>query len=130
MVNFTQRNIFIQFKNVIAKQELGLGMGSSDSPSIANITLLFYEINCLNSIYDYKIFKRYLDDILCIISYSDFFDYFSCDINNLKNSILNLYPSYLDLTFNINSLDNTFLDIVLYHNSNKNHTIGMRINCN
>lgn len=81
-------NTFLKIDGIIYKQHNGLPMGNPAVPPIANLFLVYYEINNINK----NLFRRYLDDICARYAFN-----------------MNIYPPYIQL--NLDDKPTKFLDV-------------------
>ena len=63
---FINENLYVEYEEIIAKQISGLGMGTIDGGSAADITVYYYEFHHYDIIQNFLIYKRLKDDILII----------------------------------------------------------------
>ena len=139
IIKYFKNNTFVKYKNHIHQMIDGIGTGFAHSGSLANITLLYYEIKNKNNLYtnikeksakykdDYLQFlkpihcniicwKRYIDDKLMIIdidaSIINTSLKFGKFISTTKKSVKAIYPSNIKLKA-IASPSANFLDIHL-----------------
>lgn len=98
-------NNYIQFNNKYYLQIEGTAMGTPAAVCYANIFM--YELEYLHIHNKYNniiLYKRLLDDILCIVS---------GDHTSLVSSLNNLHPN-LKLNITISNIQCEFLDLVIY----------------
>ena len=66
LVRLLYKTAFVGYKQTFAYQHNGSTMGNNESPAVANLVLLVYELSKWFIIQKFELYKRYMDDILIV----------------------------------------------------------------
>jgi hypothetical protein len=99
----------------------GVATGSPVAPSVANIFMTHIEVSVTKAWEDeLLIYKRYIDDILIIFTGTH------AMVERCKHDFNNLHKN-INLTWEINTQNTTFLDIIIYKGTRFPHTLDYKI---
>ena len=114
LLNFLIDNIYANFGDSIFRQTIGIPMGTSCAPLLANLYLFYYEYTFLEQLqkgknFHSKHFKftfRFIDDLLSINN------------KHFREYISQIYPGDLELKETTeNDMECSFLDIMMYNDN-------------
>ena len=118
-LDFLIDNIYVEFGNTLHKQTIGIPMGMCCAPLLANLFLMSYEYNFMNTLEkdknpDVKLFSstfRYIDDLI------------SLNNNAFESYLDQIYPPELSITKETKSdKEASYLDLLITVKDDKFHT--------
>ena len=92
LFGFATSGTYFLFQGTFYHQIDGVAMGSCLGPVLANLFMDYYETMLLNTFPEYEIilYRRYVDDIICLLNCESAADKFFEFLNNILTSNLHL----------------------------------------
>lgn len=119
MVNVLIDNIYVTFGNTIHKQKIGIPMGISCAPLLANLFLMLHEYRFMERLSKVDIHQarnfnftlRYIDDLICLNN------------ENFEKYIVDIYPKELSIKKeNDSDIKASYLDLLIQIKDGAFHT--------